>query len=153
MSVFLRRWWTKKYSLPSTHNLYQEASEFELLTEFYEDYYEENHSAQLDLYKDENGEVQLIGTGDALIDKWERELAMGLEPDLNEGLSTEQRQELVKEQNKPKRSYLDSELDGFTLGSPTKNKKYDSKFAVPGSKEEAALLGSKSSPKNTYRKR
>lgn len=39
----------------------------------------------------EDGRVVYANTGDALIDKWERELAMGLEPDLLEGVDPEER--------------------------------------------------------------
>ncbi len=37
-------------------------------------------------------------TGDPLFDKWEKELAMGIEPDLTEGLPQEEKEKLFKEQ-------------------------------------------------------
>ena len=59
----------------------------ELLTDFWEDYYQKN---PVDAKRLPSGEV-MFQTGDPLLDKWERELAEGLEPDLMEGLSPEER--------------------------------------------------------------
>ncbi len=36
----------------------------------------------------------MLETGDPLIDKWERELAMGIEPDLLDGMSDEYRRKV-----------------------------------------------------------
>lgn len=53
-----------------------------------------------------------------MIDKWERELAQGLEPDLMEGLSTEARRkeeaawEKLRQANKPPLAELEN-LEGF----------------------------------------
>jgi hypothetical protein len=55
---------------------------------FWEDHYRRN---PVDARRTERGEV-VYTTGDPLIDKWERELEMGLEPDLTEGLSPEERE-------------------------------------------------------------
>ena len=92
----LRLWWVKKYQLPWTHDLAQEQTESDLLVEFYEDIYQKNPSeARKALGKD--GEFFFENTGDPLFDKWERELAVGLTPDLEEGLSQEQKAQLRKE--------------------------------------------------------
>ncbi len=91
METTLRRWWVKKYQTPWTSKHFQNATIDELLVEFYEDYYEANPSEQLKDLRDDDGNIT-FATGDELIDKWEQELAMGLTPDLNEGLSLEERQ-------------------------------------------------------------
>jgi hypothetical protein len=55
---------------------------------FWEDYY---HKHPIEAKKVRGGkEVQFV-TGDKILDKWEEELARGLEPDLTEGLSPEAR--------------------------------------------------------------
>lgn len=86
----------------------------ELLTDFWEDYYQKN---PVDAKRLPSGEV-MFQTGDPLLDKWERELASGLEPDLTEGLSPEERkkEEKAKEKLKVhfKRQQQDKLLgDGF----------------------------------------
>lgn len=83
----LRRWWTKKYQLPWTPNNICDFTVLDLLTEFYEDLFEDNKTALYEASRDGDGEIMFESTGDDLIDKWERELAMGLEPDLTEGMS------------------------------------------------------------------
>ena len=83
----LRKWWTAKYRQTWTHKNLGDLTYLELLTEFYEDLYAKDKTAMLEDAKDENGHYAFESTGDDLIDKWERELAMGLEPDLMEGLS------------------------------------------------------------------
>jgi hypothetical protein len=72
--------------MPWTSKYFQESTREELLVEFFEDFYDENPKEQIKDLKDEDGEITLE-TGDPIIDKWERELAMGLTPDLNEGLA------------------------------------------------------------------
>lgn len=150
LEVFLRRWWSKKYQRPWTHELYQNSNEFDLLVEFYEDYYEENEAARLDIYRNEEGEVEFLGTGDNLLDKWEKELSQGLDPDLTEGLPQEELTKLDKEKTKINRAEkLMSQLDdlgGQVLGSKS-NDKFNSKFARIGSKEESELLRSKLNPR------
>ena len=63
---------------------------FEILVAFWEDVYRKNPMMPK---QTKGGGVAYTNTGDPLIDKWERELAMGLTPDLLEGLSPEQRRE------------------------------------------------------------
>lgn len=55
---------------------------------FWEDYYRKHPT---DAKRVGGNEVKFV-TGDPLIDKWEEELAKGLDPDLTEGLSHEQRE-------------------------------------------------------------
>jgi hypothetical protein len=85
----LRRWWEAKYNLPSNHELFQKLTLQDLLVSFWEDYYLKNKIAT---HTTEGGQVIFTNTGDALIDKWERELALGLEPDLLDGVSPEERE-------------------------------------------------------------
>ena len=61
----------------------------DLLITFWEDHYQRN---SLESKRREDGEI-MFETGDPLIDKWERELAMGIQPDLFEGLPKKSRQE------------------------------------------------------------
>ena len=78
----MRRWAEEKYHLPWNHEALQSQTLIELLVSFWEDYYEDH---PLEAKKGKDGEV-VFETGDQFIDKWEKELAMGLTPDLLEGL-------------------------------------------------------------------
>jgi hypothetical protein len=80
----LRRWWAEKYKLPSNHELFQGSTLFELLTDFWEDYY---YKSPLEAHRNEKGEIQFSHTGDDLIDKWEKELSEGKSPDYLEAFS------------------------------------------------------------------
>jgi hypothetical protein len=112
----LRQWWEEKYHLPWTHETCQELSVFELMVMFWEDYYRKNPT---DAKRTASGEV-FFNTGDPLLDKWEKEIAMGIEPDLMEGLSHEEREKekkalerLIARKNKTKQA--EEELgDGFS---------------------------------------
>jgi hypothetical protein len=111
MEVFLRRWWTRKYSRPWTSKEFSQHNIFELLLEYYEDMYEKDN---LEAYKDEDGNVVFDETGDPLIDKWEAELAKGLQPDLTEGLSHDQLGMLDKEKSKADRARsISKDLDNI----------------------------------------
>lgn len=56
---------------------------------FWEDYYQKH---PVDARRTKDGHVVFSNTGDSLIDKWEKEIAMGLDPDLLEGVSVEERE-------------------------------------------------------------
>ena len=58
--------------------------------EFFEDYYESHPDQQIRREVDERSGQAYFVTGDPLIDKWEREIAEGREPDLDEALTPEQ---------------------------------------------------------------
>lgn len=94
----LRRWWTDKYKLPWTPSNVGDFTVLDLLTEFYEDLFEEDKQALYEASKNEDGELVFESTGDDLIDKWEREIAMGIEPDLTEGMAPDDRYALIEEQ-------------------------------------------------------
>ena len=85
----LRRWWTKKYQRSHLSAEYQQYTVFELVSEFFEDYYEDNKSEMYDL---DNSFVTL---GDPIIDKWEREVRAGIVPDLMEDLPPEEAKKLL----------------------------------------------------------
>jgi hypothetical protein len=61
------------------------------MVEFFEDYYIKDPSARLD-----KGDGATKVTGDPLIDKWERELADGLVPDLSEGMTPVEHEDFMK---------------------------------------------------------
>ena len=76
-------WWTKKYRKSPKSDEFNSYTLWELFVEFFEDYYErEPQEAH------ESGAPHI--TGDPVIDKWERELAQGLVPDLSEGLAPDE---------------------------------------------------------------
>jgi hypothetical protein len=58
------------------------------LTWYWEDYYDQN---PIEAKRVAGGKEVKFVTGDPILDKWEAEIAAGLEPDLMEGLSPEQR--------------------------------------------------------------
>jgi hypothetical protein len=78
----------EKYNLPLTHEAFQDLTLFELSIWFWEDYYQKYPLEA----KREGGEHVQFYSEDPLIDKWERELAQGLQPDLTEGMSPQQRE-------------------------------------------------------------
>lgn len=83
---------------------------------FWEDFYRKN---PIEAKRTKDGNV-FFSTGDPLIDKWEREIAMGLEPDLLEGMSPKEREKERKalermQQGKEKIKLAEQEIgDGFS---------------------------------------
>lgn len=136
METFLRRWWVQKYKLPWTHEAAQELTWFELLTEWWEDYYDRNPKELRKRFADDDGEMYFSETGDDLIDKWERELAAGVTPDLEEGLHQEVKQGLKIERGSSKKA-----VKGMAALLGSEHKQYASKFVSPGSSQERAILG------------
>ncbi len=80
----LRRWWVGKYRLPPTSDAFLRYTPEELLIEFFEDALEKEGTVRA-LTNEETG-ATYYETGDPLIDKWEREIAAGRDPNLDEGL-------------------------------------------------------------------
>jgi len=66
--------------------LFQERTLYDLLVEFFVDYYE---SKPIESYRNEKGEIQFTDTGDELIDRWEEQIANGIIPDLWEAFDEE----------------------------------------------------------------
>lgn len=149
--MFLRGWWTEKYRLPSNHELFQNAVPFNLLIEYYEDYYRDMPEALLGDAKGPDGEIVFTDTGDPLLDKWEEELAQGLTPDLEEGMSETAKEQLRREREKKQGAKKQLEeltkpikpSEGGNKQAAPKDPRYESKFVQPGSLEEAALLASR----------
>lgn len=59
---------------------------FDLLVEYYIDIFEKK---PLEVHRNSDGEIQFKDTGDALIDKWEAQIAAGETPDLFEAFDEE----------------------------------------------------------------
>lgn len=102
----LKRWWVQKYKLPPNHELFLNQSMAALNLEMMEDLWIREQELQ-DKVKEEEGSVlneavkqlqevrkalgvmldfaspRISGT-DALVDKWEAEIAAGRDPDLDE---------------------------------------------------------------------
>ncbi len=144
MIAFLRRWWTNKYKQPWTHKAFQEASIFELLVEYYEDVFEKDPQAMLEAGRGEDGEVVFEETGDPLIDKWEKELAMGITPDLTEGLPAHEIKRLNEEKKNiaiaKKQLGQITDLDERVAQAMNQDSMYKTKKVIRGSAEEARLL-------------
>lgn len=107
----LKRWWVGKYKLPPTHPLFEGQSMAALTLEMFEDLYVRREEIKRDLKDVSSAKERLelmdalqkldealgerdeatdpngpMVTGDPLVDRWERELAAGRMPDLDEGL-------------------------------------------------------------------
>lgn len=83
MPEVLAAWWTKKYNLPSNHDLFQERTLFDLMVEFQLDFFENN---PLEARRNEDGHIQFTNTGDDLIDKWEEQVARGETPSMSQDM-------------------------------------------------------------------
>jgi hypothetical protein len=83
----LAKWWTRKYNLPSNHELFLSRTIHELLVELLEDRFEES---PLEAHRGLDGEVTFTDTGDPLVDEWEKRIAAGETVDLWESFTPEQ---------------------------------------------------------------
>jgi len=64
------------------------------MIEFFEDYYAQDKKR---VWKDEREDLGAVGlptSGDPLIDRWEKQISEGINPDLTEGLPEEERKKL-----------------------------------------------------------
>jgi hypothetical protein len=116
----------------------------DLLVEFYEDYYTD-HPDEARRVVSKGGDFVFTDTGDPLLDKWETEFAKGVIPDLEEGLSSQEKERLRKERQKAKRARTQASALEFEedYTKPPADQKMQSKFARPGSPEEGELLSKK----------
>lgn len=95
----LKHWWAGKYKLPPNHSLFETQSVAELVLEQYEDLYYQRAELEANLedlsgdaLREAERKIREIGKAlgekvdgeDDLIDKWERELAEGKIPNLEE---------------------------------------------------------------------
>ena len=101
----------RKYSLPPTSDEYLRYTPEELIVEFFEDYFESHPAEQLQRQVHETSGQPYFVTGDPLIDKWEREIAEGREPDLDEALTPNQRE--VEKARLERLRAAAGERDGF----------------------------------------
>lgn len=79
--------------------------------EFFEDYFESHPDQQLRREVHEASGQPYFVTGDALIDKWEREVAEGKEPDYDEPLTPGQRE--AEARHLAALSQIDADGEGF----------------------------------------
>lgn len=94
----VRRWWSRKYGLPSNHELFQTRTVEDLMVEWFEDLWEEKtdlerlvEDAEMpgmavlsrleELNKILGDEKMTIAVGDPVFDAWEAAVARGEEPD------------------------------------------------------------------------
>lgn len=77
---WLQRWWCKRYNRPRHERLDDYTME-ELMVEYLEDAIEMDPGEAFPLHVLENG-IQFRGTGDAVIDELEKQIATGKSPDL-----------------------------------------------------------------------
>lgn len=138
----LRRWWVEKYKLPWTHESAQNSTLDELLVEYYEDLFEKNPSAARKALSDSSGEFFFEDDEDPLIQKWENELKRGLIPDLEEGLSQDEKAKLRSERAHTKRARAaESALSDENYDDPRYASKYQ-REAPQNAGLSGRLLGS-----------
>ena len=92
--AFLRRWWCKKYHQPPHSELFLQYTFLDLLTEFFEDHYEQNRKEMYKMEQELTGAVRLPSHGDSMVEKWEEQLARGEMPDLTEAFPDGMRQKV-----------------------------------------------------------
>ena len=108
----IRIWWTRKYQRSPNSEEFKSYTLFQLMTEFFEDYFEEKPEAMKGL------DVPNSQFGDDVIDKWEREVEQGLTPDLLEDLSPEQARHLRSWSSKVGQLKRDRGGIGFNPSKP-----------------------------------
>lgn len=136
--VLLRQYFTSKYRLPATSPLFKEFTLEELLIDLYEDLFRAHPVEMLKSRAGKDGQVVFANTGDALIDKWEREIAEGKTPDLDEGQDDVQknRDDYVK----GVAAALEKEMGRVVAVSPAMIESY--KGDAPVQKNDGAASGS-----------
>jgi len=103
--------------------------------EFYEDFYEKHPSESRQVLLDANGEYTFDESqldGDPLIGKWEKEIAQGITPDLEEGLPQKERDRLAAKRAAKEHINAGSTADPL-------HDKYRSKRVPVGSAEDEQL--------------
>lgn len=130
----MRLWWTKKYQKSPRSPEYLSYTIFELVVEFFEDYYSEHRNEMYEL------DLPGASTGDAIIDKWESEIRSGIVPDLMEDLPKEEADKILDWSRK---AYKNKQAKGMI--SP------DAKSNIGDRIDELdELLGSKDTFKEEY---
>ena len=83
----------RKYRLPPTSDEFLRCTPEEMLIEFFEDWYLDHPDRQARTEVHERTDVEYHVTGDPLVDRWEREIAEGKEPDLDEAVPEGEREQ------------------------------------------------------------
>jgi len=133
------------------HDLAQSQSIVELTTEFYEDYYTEHPTEALKVLG-KSGDLFFLDNEDPLLAKWESELAEGIDPDLTEGMSIQEKdkiknikQGLIVPQNTrtmPKSNIVDIQEMNSRCGiKPSTQKQPQQPVCLGDSEEEDWLAG------------
>ena len=107
----LRRWWTSKYQKSPHSPDFEQYTLFELVVEFFEDYYGDHKTEMYDL------DLPFASHGDPMVDKWEKELRAGIVPNLMEDLPPEEAEKLIEWSKKAykkkiERGTISSDFDG-----------------------------------------
>ena len=105
----LRMWWTKKYQKSPRSPEYESYTIFDLMVEFFEDYYDQNKTEMYDL------DLPFSTFGDPMIEKWEKEIRSGIVPNLMEDLPPEEAEKVV---NWSKKAYKKKVEKGI-IASPS----------------------------------
>lgn len=128
----LRRWWCQKYNKPAKD--LGDYTLFELVVEFFEDYYSNNPEERYRLERELTGEIRL-NTDDPLLSRWEEQIVRGIIPDLTEGMNDKDRKitrELIKkkEAELKQKSYSEiiSKLSEVGLSSDEYLEEFEEKF-------------------------
>lgn len=93
----------------------------------------------LEMFKQDDGEYMFTNTGDPLMDKWEEQIAMGEIPDLLEGMTEADRDQLLKKLDNLKKKHT---ITGGTFGDVARqiareqalDPRLDSVLPAPGQK-------------------
>ena len=96
----IKDWWTRKYNLPTNHTLFMNRNVPSLHQEMYEDLFTKKEDLEEALLENDDGKMtdsllkqinsinSILGeeeaVADSLVDKWEKELAEGKTPNLEE---------------------------------------------------------------------
>ncbi len=81
--------------------------------EFFEDHFESHPDQQIQREVHEASGQPYFVTGDALLDKWEREVAEGKEPDYDEPLTPAQRDQEARRLAALRSREASESIDGF----------------------------------------
>lgn len=101
----------RKYKLPSNHDLFLDRTLHDHLVDFYIDKFE---SKPLEAHRNVDGEIQFTDTGDAVVDRWEEQIAKGEIPDLMEAFDDASLNQLarIRAQAEARDPYTD-----YTMGA------------------------------------
>ena len=99
--------------MPLSHEAFADWSLLDLLTGYWEDYYAKNPT---EAKRSADGKEVKFVTGDPLIDKWEEELARGINPDLTEGMAPSERLKVMAARDRLKTRFVAEKQANSDLG-------------------------------------